>query len=68
MKGKIISNFEKKSDFFNSRFASQRTPINNSSVLPRLEYKTNGLLSAMHVKEDDIYIVLYLQAHGWDGY
>ena len=32
--GKIISNFE----LFKSDFISQCTPINNSSVLPPLEY------------------------------
>ena len=38
--GKIIYNFEKKAKLFNSYFASQCTPINNSSVLLPLEYKT----------------------------
>ena len=40
--GKIISNFYKKEELFNSLFAYQCTPINNSSVLPPLEYKTMG--------------------------
>ena len=56
--GKIISNFEKKAEPFNSNFASQCTPINNSSVLPPLEYKTNGRLGSVNIKEDDTYLIL----------
>ena len=39
---KIISNFDKKAELFNSHFSFQYTPVSNSSVLPPLEYKTNG--------------------------
>ena len=50
---------------------SQYTPINNSSVLPPLEYKTNGRLAAVNIKEDDIYLILKNlnpeKAHGWDN-
>ena len=50
---------------------SQCTPINNSSVLPPLEYKTNGRLAAVNIKEDDIYLILKNlnpeKAHGWDN-
>ena len=53
----------------NSHFASQCTPINNSSVLPPLEYKTNGRLVAVSMKEDDICLILKNlnpeKAHGW---
>ena len=38
---KIISNSDKKVQLFNSYFSSQCTPLNNSSVLPHLEYKTD---------------------------
>ena len=38
---KIFTNFNKKVELFNSHFAPQCTPNNNSSVLPPLEYKTN---------------------------
>ena len=55
---KITSNFDKKAELFNSHFASQCTPINNSSVLPPLEYKTNGRLVSVNIKEDDIYLIL----------
>ena len=53
---KIISNFGKKAELFNSHFASQCTLINNSIALPPLEYKTNGRLASVNIKEDDIYL------------
>ena len=55
---KIISNFEKKVELFNSHFVSQCIPISNSSVPPPLEYKTNGRLASLNIKEDDIYLLL----------
>ena len=36
--GKIISNFDKKLKLFKLHFASQCAPINNSSVVPPLDY------------------------------
>ena len=54
---KIISNFEKKVKLFNSHFASQCNPVNNSSVPPLLEYKTNEPLVSVNIK-DDIYPIL----------
>ena len=67
--GKLISNFEKKAELFNSHFASQCTPINNSSVFPPLEYKTNERLTSVNMKEDDIYLknLNPEKAHRWDG-
>ena len=68
---KIISNFGKKAELFNSYFAPQCTLINNSNVLPLLEYKTNGRLAFVNIKEDDIYLILnnlnLEKAHGWDN-
>ena len=42
--GKIISNFEKKVELL--------------SILPPLEYNTNGWLASANIKEDDIYLIL----------
>ena len=42
---------------FNSHFASQCNPVNNSSVPPLLEYKTNGWLVSVNIKHD-IYPIL----------
>ena len=68
---KIISNFEKKAELFNSHFTSQCTPINNSNVLPPLKYKTNGRLAPVNIKKDDIYLKLKNlnpgKAYGWDN-
>ena len=47
------------------------TPINNSGVLPPLEYKTNGRLASVNIKEDVIYLISKNfnpeKAHGWDN-
>ena len=48
---KTISNSDKKGELFNSHFASQCTPINNSSVLPSWEYKNNGWLASVNRKK-----------------
>ena len=44
--------------------------INNSSVLPRSEYKTNAYLASVNIKEDNIYLILKNlkpeKAYGWD--
>ena len=70
--GIIISNFKKNAELFNSHFASQCTPIKNKSVLPPLEYKTNGRLASVNTeKKKDISLIsknLDLEnAHGWDN-
>ena len=41
---------------FLARKARNLADSNNSSVLPPLEYKTNGRLAAVNIKEDDIYL------------
>ena len=72
--GIIISNFKKNAGLFNSHFASQCTPINNKSVLPPLEYKTNRRLASVNTKKKkkkDIYLILKNldpeNVHGWDN-
>ena len=42
----------------NSHFASQWTQINNSSVLPPHQYKTNEWLASVNKKEDDTDLIL----------
>ena len=67
--GKLISDFEKKTDFFNNRFASQCSLVKNESTLPNLEYKTNERLSYFEINENYILsIIKNLNAsktHGW---
>ena len=51
---KIVSDFTEKANLFNV-FASQCTPISNTSILPsRNICKTNKRLFALNIKKDDI--------------
>ena len=43
--GKVISDFKEKVNLFNSFFASQFTPVSNSSVLPDISFHTNAHLN-----------------------
>ena len=56
---------------FLARTSRNLADSNNSSVLPPLEYKTNGRVAAVNIKEDDIYLILKnlnpQKAHGWDN-
>ena len=56
---RIVSDFSEKAnllnDFFSPLFASQCTPISNSSILPsRKFFKTNKKLFALNIKKNDI--------------
>ena len=48
----------KKAELFNLHFAPQCTPINNSSVYPRLECITNERLASVKIKKVDIYLII----------
>ena len=51
---KIISDFTEKTNLFNDFFASQCTPISNSSILPsRNIFKTTETLFALNINKDD---------------
>ena len=65
--GIIISNFKKNAGLFNSHFASQCTPINNKSVLPPLEYKTNRRLASVNTKKKKkkIYLTYIKKSWSW---
>ena len=39
--GKLVSDFEKKSELFNSHFAAQCAPVKNTSTLPNLNILIN---------------------------
>ena len=52
---KIVSDFTEKANIFNDFFASQCTPINNSSkLLSRKSFKTNNRLLTLNINKDDI--------------
>ena len=55
---------------FNDYFASQFTPIKNSSKLPNFSCKTEKIVISFDIKDDDILSVIKNvnvgKAHGWD--
>ena len=68
---KIVSDCTEKANLCNDFFASQRTPISNSSILPsRKSFKTNKRLFALNIKKDDILKIIRKlnvnKAHGHD--
>ena len=42
--GKLLSDFKIKTEFFNSHFPAQCTPVQNASVLPKFQYRTDKRL------------------------
>ena len=70
-KGKVISDFKEKANLFNSFFASQCTPVSNSSVLPDISFHTNARLNSFSITEKDILAIIKSldpsKSHGWDN-
>ena len=56
--GEIISNNCQKTTIFNKYFASQCTPLQNSSNLPTLRLRTDKTFSSLSISEDDIFAVI----------
>ena len=69
--GKTITNTVNKANLFNNFFASQCTPLENTSKLPPLLMKTNNRLNTIFFKDSDITsIIKSLKAtktHGADN-
>ena len=69
--GEIILNFSQKASTFNKFFASQRTPLQNSSSLPTFYLRTDETLSSLNVNDDDIFAIIKNlnpnKSHGWDN-
>ena len=69
--GKTISNVADKANLFNEFFASQCTPLENSSTLLPFSMKTNKRLNTINFNDDDIISIiksLYsTKAHGVDN-
>ena len=55
---------------FNNYFASQCTPIKNSSKLPIFSYKTEIIVTSFDIKDDDVLSIIKNinvgKVHGWD--
>ena len=66
----IISNFSQKVAIFNKYLASQWTPLENSSSLPRLWLRPDKTLSSLNRSEDDIFEIIKNlnpnKSHGWE--
>ena len=71
LNGEIISNFSQKASIFNKFFASQCTPLQNSSSLPTFYLRTDETLSSLNVNDDDIFAIIKNlnpnKSHGWDN-
>ena len=71
LNNKIVSDFTEKANIFNDFYASQCTPINNSSKLPsRRSFKTNNRLLTLNINKGDILKIIRNlnanKAHGHD--
>ena len=52
---KIVSDFANKANLFNNLFATQCTPLTNSSVLPSvMSFKTHSRLNSISFEKEDI--------------
>ena len=69
--GEIISNFSQKASIFNKSFASQCTPLQNSSILPTFYLRTDETLSSLKISDNDIFAIIKNlnpnKSHGWDN-
>ena len=69
--GKTITNIVEKANLFNNFFASQCTPLENTSKLPLLLMKTDKRLNTISFKDSDITSIIKslkpTKAHGADN-
>ena len=68
---KIVSDFANKANLFNNLFATQCTPLTNSSVLPSvMSFKTHSRLNSISFEKEDILKIIrnlnVNKAHGHD--
>ena len=69
--GKIITDFNEKTNLFNKYFSSQWNPLPNNSKLPENQtYITETKLSSFNIEDEDIYKIIKTldinKAHGHD--
>ena len=56
--GETISNFSQKTSIFNKFFASQCTPIQNSSSLPTFYLRTDETPSTLNINDDGVFAII----------
>ena len=54
----VVSDFTIKANLFNNFFASQCSPVVNSSTLPNFGYKTQKQINDIEIKEDGILLII----------
>ena len=66
-----ISDFTTKVNLFNNFFASQDSPVVNSSTLPNFSYKIQKGISNIEIKEDHVLLIIKNlnpnKVHEWDN-
>ena len=66
-----ISDFTTKVNLFNNFFASQYSPVVNSSTLPNFSYKIQKRINNIEIKEDHVLLIIKNlnpnKAHEWDN-
>ena len=71
VEGRLISDFKKKAELFNSRFGAQCTVVNNTSGLVDLQLRNCHGLNDFTISEEDIFATMknlnLSKAHGWDN-
>ena len=63
----VLSDFTTKANLFNNFFASQCSPVVNSSTLPNFSYKTQKRVCDIEIKEDILLIIKNLKQGTWMG-
>ena len=68
---RVVSNFDKKAELFDSYFASQFTPVINKSQLPSFEFKTSKRIEKITFTDDHMNLIIKNldvdKANGWDN-
>ena len=68
--GEIIPNFSQKPAIFKKFFGSQCTPLQDLTILPTLQLRTDYTLPSLNISEDDTFTIIENlnsnKSHGWD--
>ena len=71
LNGVFITNFQNKANLFNEFFVQQCSILQNGSVLPHIDYKTNVRKFSVSINEEKIISIIRKlspnKAHGYDN-